>query len=186
MSMELLKLAKQHHIEMRGRMMHAHNMAVQVWQAILVKKVDLDAPHLKGSMSDGARDLLRGLLRRDPTQRMTALEALDHPWVKEGGAAADLPLGGSVVSHPLDASLGILQRSQMRRYTWLLVARARGNASEEVAIVLLSLPLLASCSPFSVLRCNCHPCSYICAGAKAAAICHIRPLETAGAAYDCR
>ena len=69
----------------------------QVWQAILVKKVDLDAPHLKELMSDGARDLLKGLLRRDPAQRMTALQGLDHPWVKEGGSASDLPLGGSVV-----------------------------------------------------------------------------------------
>lgn len=74
-----------------------HASLQQVWQAILVKNIDLSAPHLKEMMSDGARDLLKGLLRRDPAQRMTALIALDHPWVKEGGLARDLPLGGSVV-----------------------------------------------------------------------------------------
>ena len=74
-----------------------HASLQQVWQAILVKKVDLNSAHLKDLMSDGARDLLKGLLRRDPAQRMTALIALDHPWVKEGGLAQDLPLGGSVV-----------------------------------------------------------------------------------------
>lgn len=82
----------------------------QVWQAILVKKIDLDAPQLKELMSDGACDLLKGLLKRDPAQRMTALEALDHPWVKEGGSAQDLPLGGSVVSASCPNAHGDLPR----------------------------------------------------------------------------
>lgn len=71
----------------------------QVWQAILVKKVDFEAPHLK-KLSDKAQDLLKGLLQRDPSDRLTALEALDHPWVKDAGGASDLPLRGSVVSIP--------------------------------------------------------------------------------------
>lgn len=32
---------------------------LQVWQAILVKKVDLDSPAVQNMMSDGARDLLK-------------------------------------------------------------------------------------------------------------------------------
>lgn len=72
----------------------------QVWQAILVKKVDLDSPKLKDNVSDDARDLLKKLLRRDPAKRLTALQALDHPWVKEGGSASDDSLAGSVVRFP--------------------------------------------------------------------------------------
>ena len=70
----------------------------QVWQAILVKKIDLDSKKLKDSVSGDARDLLKRLLRRDPAKRMTALQALDHPWVKEGGSAPENTLAGSVVS----------------------------------------------------------------------------------------
>lgn len=69
----------------------------QVWQAILVKRIDLDSKKLKNSMSEDARDLLKKLLRRDPAKRMTALQALDHPWVKEGGSASESTLAGSVV-----------------------------------------------------------------------------------------
>jgi len=33
------------------------------------------------NISDGAKDFIRGLLVVDPTKRMTAIEALQHPWV---------------------------------------------------------------------------------------------------------
>ena len=42
--------------------------------------------------------LLQKLLVREPDERLTAFEALEHKWVQEGGSAEDLPLGGSVVS----------------------------------------------------------------------------------------
>ncbi|KAK9813845.1 hypothetical protein WJX73_001529 [Symbiochloris irregularis] len=69
----------------------------QVWQAILVKRVDLDSPTVQNMMSEGARDLLKGLLRRNPRHRMTASAALEHPWIKSEGAAPDTPLSGSVI-----------------------------------------------------------------------------------------
>ena len=72
----------------------------QVWQAILVNTIDWEAETVKKNMSEGARDLLKGLLRRDPKQRLTAVQALEHPWVKEGGSAKEAPLRGSVVSFP--------------------------------------------------------------------------------------
>lgn len=76
----------------------------QVWQAILVKKIDLESPKI--NLSSGARDLLKRLLRRDPAKRMTALQALDHPWVKEGGSASDSSLASSVVCFLLMICLG--------------------------------------------------------------------------------
>ncbi|KAK9823598.1 hypothetical protein WJX72_004124 [[Myrmecia] bisecta] len=69
----------------------------QVWQAILMRKVDLDSPSVQAEISDGARDLLKGLLKRKPSERMTAAEALQHPWAQKGGCAPDLPLAGTVV-----------------------------------------------------------------------------------------
>ena len=33
-----------------------------------------------GSLSDQGLDLLRGLLRLNPAKRLTAAEALEHPW----------------------------------------------------------------------------------------------------------
>ncbi|KAK9855495.1 hypothetical protein WJX84_003622 [Apatococcus fuscideae] len=69
----------------------------QVWQAILVRQVDLDSPQAKQQLSEGARDLLSGLLRRNPADRLTAGAALAHAWVQEDGIAEDTPLNGSVV-----------------------------------------------------------------------------------------
>lgn len=37
-------------------------------------------PDVPGSLSDQGLDLLKGLLRLDPAKRLTAAEALNHPW----------------------------------------------------------------------------------------------------------
>ena len=42
-------------------------------------------------------DFLQGLLERDPKLRLSAQDALMHPWVANDAAVANLPLGGSVV-----------------------------------------------------------------------------------------
>ena len=48
-------------------------------------------------ISGSARELLAGLLEKDPVKRYTLAQALEHPWVV-GGAAPDLPLDMSLVS----------------------------------------------------------------------------------------
>ncbi|XP_020237359.1 calcium-dependent protein kinase 19-like [Cajanus cajan] len=41
------------------------------------------------SISHAAKDLVRKMLTSDPKKRITAAEALEHPWLKEGGEASD-------------------------------------------------------------------------------------------------
>ncbi|KAI3705283.1 hypothetical protein L1987_75518 [Smallanthus sonchifolius] len=50
------------------------------------------------SISDGAKDLVRRMLDRDPKRRLTAHEVLCHPWVQVDGVAPDKPLDSAVLS----------------------------------------------------------------------------------------
>ncbi|KAF7061370.1 hypothetical protein CFC21_068068 [Triticum aestivum] len=50
------------------------------------------------SISESAKDLVRKMLNRDPKKRLTAHEALCHPWVCVDGVAPDKPLDSAVLS----------------------------------------------------------------------------------------
>ncbi|XP_059307805.1 calcium-dependent protein kinase 1-like [Lycium ferocissimum] len=50
------------------------------------------------SISEGAKDLMRRMLVRDPKKRLTAHEVLCHPWVQVDGVAPDKPLDSAVLS----------------------------------------------------------------------------------------
>ncbi|KAI5576663.1 hypothetical protein BDE02_09G059900 [Populus trichocarpa] len=50
------------------------------------------------SISPQAKDLVRKMLASDPKQRMTAIQVLSHPWIKEDGEAPDTPLDNAVLS----------------------------------------------------------------------------------------
>ncbi|XP_072984504.1 calcium-dependent protein kinase 18-like [Typha latifolia] len=51
------------------------------------------------SISDSAKDFVQRLLVKDPRARLTAAQALSHPWVREGGSASEIPLDISVLSN---------------------------------------------------------------------------------------
>ncbi|KAJ0457208.1 putative protein kinase CAMK-CDPK family [Helianthus annuus] len=51
------------------------------------------------SISTSAKDFVRKLLVKDPRARLTAAQALSHPWVREGGSASEIPLDISVLSN---------------------------------------------------------------------------------------
>ncbi|KAJ9512400.1 hypothetical protein QJQ45_012987 [Haematococcus lacustris] len=81
-----------------------HQSLQDVWRAIMTTEINWDAAVGTGCMrleleplSRSAVEFLQLLLRRDPQHRPSACQALTHAWVQEEGAAADLPLQGSVV-----------------------------------------------------------------------------------------
>ncbi|CAN6350057.1 unnamed protein product [Urochloa humidicola] len=49
------------------------------------------------SISNGAKDLVKKMLRQDPKERLTAAEILNHPWIREDGEAPDKPLDITVI-----------------------------------------------------------------------------------------
>ncbi|CAI8606628.1 unnamed protein product [Vicia faba] len=67
-----------------------------IFQAILEGKLDLESAPWP-SISASAKDLIRKMLSYDPKKRITASDALEHPWMKEGGEASDRPLDNAVL-----------------------------------------------------------------------------------------
>ncbi|MFS8033967.1 putative protein kinase CAMK-CDPK family [Helianthus anomalus] len=51
------------------------------------------------SISNSAKDFVRKLLVKNPRARLTAAQALSHPWVRENGNASMIPLDISVLSN---------------------------------------------------------------------------------------
>ncbi|GMH09681.1 hypothetical protein Nepgr_011522 [Nepenthes gracilis] len=49
-------------------------------------------------ISEGAKDLVRRMLVRDPKKRLTAHEVLCHPWIMADGLAPDKPLDPAVIT----------------------------------------------------------------------------------------
>ncbi|CAL0333186.1 unnamed protein product [Lupinus luteus] len=67
-----------------------------IFEAILEGNLDLDSAPWP-SISAGAKDLIRKMLNFDPKKRITASDALEHPWMKEGGEASDRPIDNAVL-----------------------------------------------------------------------------------------
>ncbi|OIW06238.1 hypothetical protein TanjilG_28763 [Lupinus angustifolius] len=67
-----------------------------IFEAILEGELDLDSAPWP-SISAAAKDLIRKMLNFDPKKRITASDALEHPWMKEGGAASDKPIDSAVL-----------------------------------------------------------------------------------------
>ncbi|PON93955.1 GPCR kinase [Trema orientale] len=67
-----------------------------IFEAILDCKLDLKSPPWP-SISASAKDLIARMLKMDPRKRITAAEALEHPWLKEDGEASDKPIDSAVL-----------------------------------------------------------------------------------------
>ncbi|KAJ4850443.1 Calcium-dependent protein kinase 33 [Turnera subulata] len=67
-----------------------------IFEAILQGNLDLTAsPWPK--ISNSAKDLVKKMLTKDPSRRITAAQALEHPWMKVGGEASDRPIDSAVL-----------------------------------------------------------------------------------------
>ncbi|KAL6524864.1 Calcium-dependent protein kinase 29 [Orobanche minor] len=67
-----------------------------IFEEILEGKVDLQSPPWH-TISDSAKDLIDKMLTVDPNKRITAAEALDHPWLTKDGEASDKPIDSAVL-----------------------------------------------------------------------------------------
>ncbi|KAK7280781.1 hypothetical protein RJT34_25848 [Clitoria ternatea] len=67
-----------------------------IFEAILRGRLDLESAPWP-SISAAAKDLIRKMLNSDPKKRITAAEALEHPWMKEGGQASAKPIDNAVL-----------------------------------------------------------------------------------------
>eukprot|EP00803_Ostreobium_quekettii_P005570 evm.model.scf_1217.4 EVM.evm.TU.scf_1217.4 scf_1217:40954-43522(+) len=92
---------------------------------VMVSKLDFCAGNLH-KISPAAKDLLRKLLIRDPQARLTASQALSHPWLQKG-AAPEVPIDFSVVAQ-------MKRFSAKTRAEQVLVGRvARRFSMEDIA-----------------------------------------------------
>ncbi|KAI5673808.1 hypothetical protein M9H77_14172 [Catharanthus roseus] len=67
-----------------------------IFNAILRGHIDFTSDPWP-SISTGAKDLVRKMLTSDPKQRLSAVQVLNHPWIKEDGEAPDTPLDNAVL-----------------------------------------------------------------------------------------
>ncbi|OEL21464.1 Calcium-dependent protein kinase 3 [Dichanthelium oligosanthes] len=68
-----------------------------IFDAVLRGHIDFSSDPWP-SISNGAKDLVKKMLRPDPKERLTAAEILNHPWIREDGEAPDKPLDITVIS----------------------------------------------------------------------------------------
>lgn len=69
-------------------------------------------------VTSAAKELIQGLLEKDPTKRYTVDQALAHPWVSGAGVAAATPLDKTLLSSLLKFS----NNNKMRKRALALVA----------------------------------------------------------------
>ncbi|XP_078156084.1 calcium-dependent protein kinase 29-like [Carex rostrata] len=94
-----------------------------IFDAILHGDIDLESEPWP-SISESAKDLVRKMLTKDPKKRITAADALEHPWLKEGGLATDKPLDSAVL-------LRMKQFRSMNKLKKLALKVIAENLSEE-------------------------------------------------------
>ena len=69
----------------------------EMFRAVLYAELDFESPPWD-VLSSGAKELVSSLLNRNPDERLTPEEALQHPWLADAEAvAADIPLADTIV-----------------------------------------------------------------------------------------
>lgn len=94
----------------------------EVYQSIQSDPLVLEG-HVWDSVSAAARELVEGMLDKDPTKRYTIEQALAHPWVK-GDAAPDAKMDKMV----LQSMKGFTARNKFKREALRMIASTLGAA----------------------------------------------------------
>lgn len=68
-----------------------------IFDAILNGHIDFESDPWP-SISSGAKDLVRRMLKFDPKERLTAIQVLNHSWIREDGEAPDTPIDNAVLN----------------------------------------------------------------------------------------
>ncbi|KAJ0550854.1 putative protein kinase CAMK-CDPK family [Helianthus annuus] len=68
-----------------------------VYEQVLEGELDLETEPWP-RISESAKDLIRGMLVRDVSKRLTAHDVLNHPWIQADGVAPDNPLDSAVLT----------------------------------------------------------------------------------------
>ncbi|KAK7278761.1 hypothetical protein RJT34_23797 [Clitoria ternatea] len=69
----------------------------EIFEAILHNDLDFSSDPWP-SISESAKDLVKKMLVRDPSKRISAHEVLRNPWIQVNGAAPDKPLDSAVLT----------------------------------------------------------------------------------------
>lgn len=95
----------------------AATKAAEVYRAIRTEPLTFSGKAW-GAISPLARELVAGLLEKQPFRRYTLAQALAHPWVTGDGAAPDTPLDSSVIR----AMTHFNARNRLRREALRLIS----------------------------------------------------------------
>ncbi|XP_010251583.1 PREDICTED: calcium-dependent protein kinase 1-like [Nelumbo nucifera] len=68
-----------------------------IFDAVLRGNIDFSSDPWP-SISSSAKDLVKKMLRADPNERISAVEVLSHPWIREDGDASDEPIDIAVLT----------------------------------------------------------------------------------------
>ncbi|KAJ7967687.1 Calcium-dependent protein kinase [Quillaja saponaria] len=68
-----------------------------IFESVLNDEIDFETQPWP-SISEGAKDLVKKMLTRDPKKRITSTQVLEHPWIREDGEAPDKPIDSAVLS----------------------------------------------------------------------------------------
>ncbi|KAK1388585.1 Calcium-dependent protein kinase 29 [Heracleum sosnowskyi] len=94
-----------------------------IFNAILEGYVDFESSPWP-SISSEAKDLIKKMLTMDPKMRISAAQALEHPWLKEDGEASSKPIDSAVL-------IRMKQFRSMNKLKRLALKVIAENVSEE-------------------------------------------------------
>ncbi|CAG9463673.1 unnamed protein product [Pedinophyceae sp. YPF-701] len=86
----------------------------EAFRAILNAPLDFESEPWgpSGWLGDDCADLLQGLLERDPEKRLTALQALQHPWIKKHARRRETSAAGDESAEGAALHDSVVQRLQ--------------------------------------------------------------------------